>query len=176
MGAFEAKDLIPAGAITMIAAGLLLHYRKKKANLSHNRMTPHEELERNRRMRGVRGDLEDLMVEIEQLAKRFGNQLDAKTIELEDLLRKADQRLAQLERMLEQAEEGANANLSNSPNTSPVALTDTVSEPEPELPDDPLARSVYKLADDGIEPPDIAQQLGEHIGKVELILALRRTG
>ena len=48
-------------------------------------------------------------------------------------------------------------------------------EPEPEIPDDPLARSVYQLADEGMEPTQIAQQLDEHIGKIELILALRAT-
>lgn len=163
------KDLIPAGAITMVAAGLLLHYRKKSAKLSHNRLTPHEQLDKNRRMRGVRGDLEDVMVEIEQLAKRFSTQLDAKTIELEDLIQLADQRIARLEQLMEQQGQAAPSNPSLETNAKPEP------EPEPELPADPLARSVYQLSDEGIEPTDIARQLGEHIGKVELILALRNT-
>jgi hypothetical protein len=41
------------------------------------------------------------------------------------------------------------------------------------VPDDPLARQVYQLADTGLAPADIAQKIGEHVGKVELILALR---
>lgn len=155
----------------MIAAGLLLHYRKKSAKLTHNRLTPHEQLDKNRRMRGVRGDLEDVMVEIEQLAKRFGSQLDAKTIELEDLIQLADQRIAKLERLLEQQGQPFSPDSSS----ADAALPTPEPEPEPALPDDPLARSVYQLADEGIEPTDIARKLGEHIGKVELILALRNT-
>lgn len=38
---------------------------------------------------------------------------------------------------------------------------------------DPLTRGVYNLADQGYAPVQIAQELEEHIGKVELILALR---
>ena len=38
---------------------------------------------------------------------------------------------------------------------------------------DPLARKIYKLADAGRDPAQIAQELDEHIGKVELVLALR---
>jgi hypothetical protein len=42
-----------------------------------------------------------------------------------------------------------------------------------EEPVDPVTRCVYELADKGLEPMAIARQLDQHIGKVELILALR---
>ena len=42
------------------------------------------------------------------------------------------------------------------------------------MPEDDLTRNVYRLADAGHDPVAIAQQLNEHVGKVELILALRR--
>ena len=38
---------------------------------------------------------------------------------------------------------------------------------------DPLTRSVYNLADYGRTSLEIAQELDEQIGKVELILSLR---
>lgn len=38
---------------------------------------------------------------------------------------------------------------------------------------DTLTRSIYALADAGSDPLEIAKQLDEHVGKVELILALR---
>ncbi len=44
----------------------------------------------------------------------------------------------------------------------------------PEEPVDPLSLSVYELADEGRSPVEIAQQLDEQVGKVDLILALRR--
>jgi hypothetical protein len=39
--------------------------------------------------------------------------------------------------------------------------------------DDPVAEDVYRLADGGKSSVEIAKELGEHTGKVELILALR---
>ena len=38
---------------------------------------------------------------------------------------------------------------------------------------DPITREVYELADAGHAPVEIARKLGQHTGKVELILALR---
>ena len=42
-----------------------------------------------------------------------------------------------------------------------------------EPPSDPLTRQIYEMADQGTTPVEIAQQLDEQVGKVELILALR---
>jgi len=114
--------------------------------------TSQERIERNKQLGGMRTDLEELMVEIEQMAKRLGAQLDAKAIQLEHLIEDADKKIGQ-------------ARQSNA----------TIARPQqqPSQPSDPLARSVYELADQGVEPTDIAQKLDEHIGKVELILALR---
>lgn len=39
---------------------------------------------------------------------------------------------------------------------------------------DPIAREIYRLSDAGLPPVEIASRLGQHTGKVELILALRR--
>lgn len=47
------------------------------------------------------------------------------------------------------------------------------SNEEASAPVRPLASSVIELADEGLTPVEIAQQLDEQIGKVELILALR---
>jgi hypothetical protein len=76
--------------------------------------------------------------------------------------------------------------------TSPVAITaaDPGSVPSEDRPAhlvravpaaapvalDPLTRSVYELADGGLAAVDIARRLDEQVGKVELILALRRGG
>lgn len=40
--------------------------------------------------------------------------------------------------------------------------------------EDPRVREVYALADQGLGAFEIATKLGEHVGKVELMLALRR--
>jgi hypothetical protein len=61
--------------------------------------------------------------------------------------------------------------------TRAVEVPPAVREPAP-VPSgaaglDTLAGQVYALADQGFSPVDIAQRLGQHTGKVELILALR---
>ncbi len=51
----------------------------------------------------------------------------------------------------------------------PVAASEAMRETG-----DPLTREVYALADEGKSAMEIATQLDEHTGKVELMLALRR--
>jgi hypothetical protein len=38
-----------------------------------------------------------------------------------------------------------------------------------------LAQQIYRLSDAGLTPGEIAQRLGQHTGKIELIIALRNT-
>lgn len=143
--AFSPDDaLLPLGVLLIIVA-LMLGIRKKRRRIAQ-RGTAREQLERMNQETAVRGDLEQLMVEIEQLAKRLGAQLDAKTLALEKLLHEADQVIEKLER-------GAGP-------TEPPA--------------DPQTIRIYRLADEGRSPMEIAQELDEHVGKVELILALRK--
>lgn len=54
--------------------------------------------------------------------------------------------------------------------TSPAPVPVPTEEASPL---DPMTAEVYRLADAGQQPRDIAKRLGQHIGKVELILALR---
>lgn len=56
-----------------------------------------------------------------------------------------------------------------SPVSAPTLPAGQADAPGP----DALARSVYALADDGHDSLEIAHRLREHVGKVELILALR---
>lgn len=64
------------------------------------------------------------------------------------------------------------------PNSEPAPRTDhpnhgIESTNNREKDADPLTASVYELADRGLQSVAIAQNLDEHVGKVELILALR---
>jgi len=148
-------DLMPFVGILLIVVWLMMMWRTRRKRLA-GRQTPMERVERYHQERGVRQDLEQLMVEIEQLARRFSNQLDAKSLRLEKLLREADEKIAKLE--------DGSAPQTAPPPPAPVALPA----------EDDLTRNVYRLADAGHDPAAIAQQLSEHVGKVELILALRR--
>lgn len=124
-----------------------------------------EQLERMRQARGIKGDMEQIMVEVEQLAKRLSAHLDAKAVHIEKLLEEADERIATLEKLAANGDAAANGTPSAAPSPKP---------PPPQVAEDPLARKVHQLADTGLDAHRIAAELGEHVGKVELILALRR--
>jgi len=183
--------LLLLGIVFIIMALFSFGRSRKKKNA--DAPTAREHLERTRQRQGVRNDLQGLMVEIEQMAKRLGAQLDAKTIHLEKALREADERIAQLQALREtgpgasRPEGGAvppsiTDALPTDPHAEgvvPSATDDTTpaDEARPSDPDpftDPLTQEVYALADRGQGPQSIAQSLGEHVGKVELILALRQ--
>lgn len=193
--------------IVFISAWLLMRIRKRNLH-GPDHPTAREHLERYKQRDGVKNDLEGLMVEIEQLAKRLGAQLDAKSMRLEKLIDDADLRIAQLQQAMK-AEHAGHPSDSTRPPASAETIArqpETAAEP-PEAkvsppdaktappgadagagadvphapapsdgtpPPDALAADVARLADAGRSADQIARQLGEHVGKVELILALRR--
>ena len=56
--------LVPTG-LALITLALLMRYRKRRSQQAHaTRLTPHEEVERGRQYRGLRGDLEKQGVEL----------------------------------------------------------------------------------------------------------------
>ncbi len=93
--------------------------------------------------------------------------LDNKAARLELLIRQADERIVALT--------GA---VSAAPGRRDTAPPDPAGRttPAPALrprPPDPLTLAVYERADSGLTTVEIARELDEHVGKVELILALR---
>ncbi|MFP4144703.1 MAG: hypothetical protein ACLFV3_06125 [Phycisphaeraceae bacterium] len=170
--ALELLHLLPAIGVLLILVSVLMSLRKKKQKMG-KQITAREQVERSRQERAMRGDLEHLMVEIEQLTRRFSAQLDAKAMHVEKLIREADQRIARLEEMESQVRSRDGAG-SAEPVMSSRLTAELESAREPAEASDPLSRSVCKLADEGLDPREIAGRLGEHVGKVELILALRR--
>jgi hypothetical protein len=93
--------LLVPGLVLVIASLFFSIRNRKKRNQNDPSLSAAEQIERNRNLRGMRGDLEQIMVEIEQMAKRVGHQLDAKAIRLEHLLDQADLKIAQLQHLHE---------------------------------------------------------------------------
>lgn len=87
-----------------------------------------------------------------------------------DSVREADQRAAQLERLITAADERIRElrGLASRPAASP--------QPRLAAGGDSAHRAVYELADRGLSPLEIARELGQPTGQVELILNLRRAG
>lgn len=209
LGPLRLVDLMGIGGLLLLIMAMTVSRRKRLGRQhAEEQLTNEERVERNKQLRGMRGDLEDLMVEIEGLAKRFAAQLDARSLDLERRLRMADTKIAELERLLERAgspgtpgtpgaprtndgRDGPTASVGAAPApplgpTPPAqhggrALKPTAQAPSPSQPPDPaadgpadrLSREVLRLAESGLAPPDIAARLQEHVGKIELILALR---
>lgn len=106
--------------------------------------------------------LTELAADVEELTARLAAQLDAKAAKLEALLAEADDAIARL-----------------APPSPPRAARRAGAGEGVDRADeggeggDPITRDVYRLADEGCSPVQIAQRLEQHTGKVELILALR---
>jgi hypothetical protein len=111
------------------------------------------------------GAVADIARDAEELAVRLAAQIDARAERLERLIEAADSRLAALEEL---ADAGM---LHPSPGAAPAPTGRAVGAVSIEP--DGLSRRVYELADSGNAPAEIARALGEHVGKVQLILALR---
>lgn len=130
----------------------------------------------------TRDRLERLMTDAEELTRRLAAILDNKAARIEVLIEHADQRLQALEAANNAAAPLAQSNI---PDAKQATTNLSLTEPPPRTPIenptatpsnalDPLHRKVYDLADEGLNPVDIARQIDRPTGQVELILALRR--
>ena len=99
--------------------------------------------------RAVQQQMQNLLVELSELSRQINGQLDARAATLQRLIKEADDRIAQLKTY---PSEGLPA---------PVDRTDA------------RYAEIYRLADAGQSPMQIAQQLHRPQGEIELILALR---
>lgn len=109
----------------------------------------------------------ELVVELEKMARQITSQLDTRAARLEELIRQADERAALLKSMTPGPRFAEGVEPADDPEESlPPA-------PAP-IPIDPRHAAVYLLADQGRSPTEIAKEVGQPAGEVELILALRR--
>lgn len=112
--------------------------------------------------------MEAVMAEMQDLTRLCAAQIENRVAKLETVIRDADARIARLEAL-----GGA-----PSPTPAPIAPVVPVVRPVPErrsiIGADELSQRVYALADSGLSAADVARELEEHTGKVELILALRQ--
>jgi hypothetical protein len=148
---------------------LTLSIRGRIARRNRDRPTPREMIDRIKAKHEQAGDIHAATSQLTETARRLCAQIDNKARRLEVLLSEADDRIAALSRT------GSGPGPAAEP--APAAPTNGARQPAPApgspLPPDPLTRSVYEQADAGLSPLEIAQQLDEQVGKVELILALR---
>lgn len=109
-------------------------------------------------------DVEAVMAQLDQLSRQIHAKIDLKLATVQKLIRDADQRIEQLASV----------------------QRDGIAEPkldislEAESPDESTGgdadpyEAIYRLADSGYSPIQVAKKLGRHAGEIELILSLRR--
>jgi hypothetical protein len=146
------------GAIGLVAAVVLVAKARRRPLDAPPRESRRLD-STNQRSAEIRDDMERLLKELSRLSDSIDKQLDGKLEELKAAARDADQRISAL-RILVQASRPSQAGEARN-----VAAS-------ADLPD-PRAEKIYRLADEGLAPIQIAQRLNERVGEVELILNLR---
>jgi hypothetical protein len=124
--------------------------------------------------RSVEKQMQNVLVEMSEMARQITGQLDTRAAKLETLIRDADQRLAALKSAQGSPPSGLTpspAMPGNLPSPAPGGFPAEATE-QPMI--DPRHALVYALADQGRSCNDIAQELNRPSGEIELILALRR--
>ncbi len=138
-------------------------------------------------MRELTTEIQALLSDLEETARRLTAQLDNRYMRLEQLLAEADEKIRRLE--------GANGTSGIAGNmTLPVPRKPAVDAAPvlteaqralarlrqergaPPAAQDPAYQPIYGLADRGKSSREIAQELGRQPGEIELILALRKRG
>ena len=115
-------------------------------------------------------EAQEVMIEMEELARHIHGRIDTRYAKLEKAIRDADERIDKLSRLVRAAQNGATVDVT-------AADTDQSADPPPDKPGEVPAghANVCRLADAGLGPRDIAEEADSTIGEVELILSLRKT-
>jgi len=148
--------------------------------------------------RDVRRTMERLLVELHEVSREMNGRLDTKISVLNNLIREADEKIRHMETLVAEAR-----SMSASADAAPPRRSVAPREPIGPTPDGsaplggrssdarparrrgspssapngvappPRYAEIYALADQGLDPTQIAQQTGVPTGEVELILGLR---
>ena len=162
--------VVGLGVIRMVSI------RGKIARRNMNRPSPREWIDHIKAVRHRHDDAQAVSAQLVDTARRLGAQLDNKAQRLELLLQEADERIAAFSEAKDASLSAAGGSVAGpaegafgGPDPGPLEPSH-----DPPRPLDPLTQGVYELADTGRSPLEIAQQMDEQVGKVELILALRQ--
>jgi hypothetical protein len=122
------------------------------------------------RQRDVEQQMQNLLVELSEMARQISAQLDTRAAKLELLLKEADEKLA----ALRAASAGAPVPTPPVDANDAPAREDASSAAAPSAPAiDPRHLEVYRLSDEGRPAIEISRLVNRPTGEIELILALR---
>jgi hypothetical protein len=158
----DSRWFIVAG-VMLVVIWVLMKPRKGKDPLQQS--GPRMSLAQQK---NVERQMETLLVEFAEMARKISAQLDTRSAKLELLIKEADEKLAALGAQTGAGNAAENEPLVHAEVQTPVTATAGDAGPPP-----PQHADVYQLADQGRSPLEIAKQLNRPSGEVELILALR---
>jgi hypothetical protein len=168
-----------AGAMTLYALVIRPSMKRKKDPLAKAPSFSSLAQQRN-----VERQMQNLLVELSEMARQLTAQLDTRTTKLALMIDDADEKAAMLQRLLDECRAALAAPPPPAavapvapPASDPAAVVAPI-EPSLALANEADARhqQVYALADEGRSAPDIARQIDRPRGEVELIIALRPRG
>ena len=169
---FVDSDIPPVAllALAVVAVALLLGSTRRRLRRSRapTGASMREQYKSLSDQTGVARDIETVMVELDQLSRQVHGRLDAKIAKLERLLREADERIDGLSRQRRAAAGHPTLDVTLEPETPHAAGLETKADRRRDAYGD-----IYRLADAGLSPVEIARQLGQSTGAIELILSLR---
>ncbi len=179
------QEIIGSTAITlgigMLALILLRNLvKRRKMSRAQPHLAPDERLESIRHDAEQRARVESYGVRTEEIIRDLVAKLDNRIAAIEKLIEDADDRLRRLQSSLPSSPSSFSPSDIAQPHSSQPLHAET-SQPQPVGADvmaqdsvDPVNRQIFNLADEGLSPIEIAQNINQHVGKVELILALRQ--
>lgn len=173
------RDLLLLGGAILAVALVMMGTRQRMRNRDAATAAAREPIAEVRHRQASRDDMQELMVQLEELSRRIGAQIDTRFQKLETVIADADDRIARLEAAVRAArgvpaldiivgEELVPPAVRPGPRSAGAAGTSG-----PQIDSDPQRSRIHRLADEGKTPIEIARVTGVKPGEVELILALR---
>ena len=193
-GGVSFGQLVLLALIVIVLALLLRSARSRwQRSVAMSRDSVRERYEKLKSDRTATREVDKVLVELDQLARQVHGRLDTQLVKLEILINDADQRIDKLSRLVRATQETkslditldseepcddsllAEATSSDAPVSASLAsVTAGNKKSESEGAESGPYGPIYRLADRGMSPVEIAQQVGRTTGEVELILSLRK--
>lgn len=161
-------------AIIIAVTVMVVITRRRYAQSRQRTNPPASELyEQLKNETGAKRELEALMMELDELARQLMGRLDSRFAKLEATIKDADERIDRLNRMIRAKNGHAALDVTVDEDGSEGLTSIGKVESQSRETNDPHAE-VYRLADQGLTPVEIATKVGRSTGEIELILSLRR--
>jgi hypothetical protein len=178
----SAQQLAGLAAIIAVTTILMIRLRRKGREAGSDPRSYARELQaRLREEKSTIGEAEEVMRELDTLARQIHGRIDTRFARLESIIRDADRRIETLSRLVRHAQgmptldvvcDESQAKGTPARDEKDPAATDAGDTPSPER---RLQAEVIRLAEAGLDARKIAHETGRAVGEVELILALRKT-